>query len=222
MQQEESFVYYLPEGIPDKVTAPLLCAGVAVFSPIKKYVKTGIKTAIFGIGGWGHLAVQYLSKMGVEVAAITSTISKKDYLMSIGATKVVNFTSEKEIKDNEDAFDLIMNTNTGSGCSNKLLSMTARMGTIIQVGANFISDNLQIGNLIVIKGINIQGSYIGSPKEVQEMLEFSAKNKVFPLCEEFDFEDFPKALEHMETNKARYRAVVKVQDYSEKNGFFKK
>ncbi len=142
--------------------------------------------------------------------------------MSIGATKIVNFTSEEDIKANEDTFNLVMNTGSGSGNYNKLLSIIACMGTIIQVGANDISDNFQIGNLIVLKGINIKGSYIGSPKEVQEMLEFSAKNKVFPLCEEFDFEDFPKAFEHMETGKARFRAVVKVQDYSEKNGFFKK
>ncbi len=67
MQQEERFVYYLPESLPDKVTGPLLCAGVTVFSPIKEYVKPGMKTAVFGIGCLGNLAVQYLSKMGVEV-----------------------------------------------------------------------------------------------------------------------------------------------------------
>jgi len=221
MQQPESFLFHLPEGIPENVAPPLLCAGVTVWSPIVKYITKGMTTAVLGIGGLGHLAVQYLAKLGYDVTAITSSLDKVEYIKSLGATRVINFNSKEDLKTWENKFDVILNCTSVSGDLDKLVDLASPLGRIIQVGVPDITDKLKVGNGLVGKGIKLTGSIIGSPKEIQEMLDFSDKNKIYPLCEEFDFSEFPKAFDHLEHGKPKFRCVVNIKDYSEKNGYFK-
>ncbi len=105
MIQPEGFVYRHPEGLPDNIASPLLCAGITTYAPIMKYITKGMKTAVFGIGGLGHLAVQYLAKLGCDVTAITSSMHKKRYIMSLGATRVIDFNSEEDLKIWDCQFD---------------------------------------------------------------------------------------------------------------------
>ncbi len=221
MMQPEGYVFKHPDGLPDNVAGPLLCAGVTTYGPIVRHLKKGMKTAVFGIGGLGHLAIQYLAKLGYDVTALTTSMSKKDLIMKLGATRVIDFNSEEDLKTWDSQFDAIINTGSGSGSYDKLLGLSIELGMIIHLGSPPYSDKISFGNLIVAKGIKIIGSVIGSPTEVQEMLDFSTEHKIYPMCDEFDFEDMPKAFEHMESGKSIFRTVVKVKDYSEKNGYFK-
>ena len=112
LQQPAKFFYKLPEGFDARRGPPLFCAGATVWSPITRFIKKGDITAVLGIGGLGHLAVQFLAKMGHEVVALTSSDDKKDFILSLGATKVVNVNKEEEFKAIEGKNNGVVNTHT--------------------------------------------------------------------------------------------------------------
>jgi len=220
-QQPELFTFNVPDGLPENLCAPLLCAGITVWAPIVRFGKPGMRTAVSGIGGLGHLAVQYLAKLGYEVTAITTSMEKKDYIMSLGATNVLNINDEKDLKTFDSAFDLIISTASNSPDFTKLLGLCSQFCTIAQCGLPNAEDKFILANMSVFKGVTLVGSALGTLKETEEMLEFSAKHKIFPKCEEFDFMDLPKAFNHLEHGKPNFRCILNVKDYSEKNGYFK-
>jgi D-arabinose 1-dehydrogenase-like Zn-dependent alcohol dehydrogenase len=212
---------YLPKEIPQEVAAPLLCAGITVWAPISKYAKPGMKAAVLGIGGLGHLAVQFLHKLGIDVTAITSSMNKKDYILSLGADRVMDFTNKDDLKKYDSHFDVIINCISCGGDFGKIIKLANVFGVIAQCGLPDQNDKMVLSNDIVSKGVTVVGVALGSVKEIEEMLEFSAKHKIFPKCEQFGFEELPKAFNHLEFGKPNFRCVVNVKDFSEKNGFFR-
>jgi uncharacterized zinc-type alcohol dehydrogenase-like protein len=221
VQHPEQFVFALPEGIPENVAAPLMCAGITVFSPIKRYTKPGMKCAVFGIGGLGHLAVQYLVKMGLDVTAITSSNDKHDYIMSLGANRVCNFNDEEDLKKYANTLDFIINTASGGIDFDKLSGLMAVGCYISQVSAPPGDQPAKISSMIIMKKVTIGGSLLGSVEETEEMLKFSAEKKVFPLCEQFLFSEMDKAFDRLVNGKPIFRCVVNVEDYSKTNNIFK-
>jgi len=180
-----------------------------------------MKTAVVGIGGLGHLAVQFLSKLGCDVTAVTTTMNKKDYMIQIGANRVIDINNTNDLKTWESQFELVVNCSSNSSDYGKILQLTAVLGIVAQCGLPAVDDNFKITNSLVSKGIKVIGVALGSPKEIEEMLEFCSKNKVVPKCEEFEFDDLPKAFNHLENGKPNFRCVLNVKNYSEKHGFFK-
>jgi len=196
------------------LAAPLLCAGVTVFAPLKKYLNPGDKVAVLGIGGLGHLAVQYASKMGHEVTAFTSSNDKNEYIYNLGAKYVVDINNVEELKKHASEFDVTMNTLPHSKDFSHLISMTGPEGKFVQMGAPENNDNLNFSARLLLRNeVNLVGSIVGSRQNVSDMLEFSVKNNIYPSCEEFPFENFDKALDRIENGRPKFRCVVNVKDY---------
>ena len=223
IQQPADFFIRIPDGLILEKSAPLLCAGITVYNPIKKYLKAGDNTAVFGVGGLGHLAVQFLSKMGHQCTGVTTTVSKKDFILSLGATDIINSSDPEEMKANADRFDFIIDTIPSTENFQARFNLLAPGGTYVLVGVGDASaSTLGVSAFSVVIGERkLVGSLVGNRETTKEMLEFCVKNDVYPIVEEFKFEDFPKALDKLENGKPVFRCVVNTGEYTKKNGLFK-
>jgi D-arabinose 1-dehydrogenase-like Zn-dependent alcohol dehydrogenase len=223
LQQPAKFFFKLPQNFDASRGAPLFCAGATVWSPIRRYIRKGDKAGVLGIGGLGHLAVQFLAKMGYEVVAFTTSDDKKEMIRSLGATEVVNVNNAEEFNRVVGQIDLIVNTLPTAKETEKLFKICAPSARWCQVG---LPDQSEFGvvlplNELILKEVQVIGSIVATRKEINEMLEFCSQHNVYPLVEEYSFEDFPKAFNRMENERPRFRCVVNVQDYSKKNALFK-
>jgi D-arabinose 1-dehydrogenase-like Zn-dependent alcohol dehydrogenase len=222
IQQPAKFFFKLPEGLDERRAAPLLCAGITVYAPIKEYIKPDDKCAVIGIGGLGHLAVQFLAKMGFHVTALTGTADKTEYIKSLGASEIVNYNEKSQMQGIQDRFDFVINTLPIEDKFNDFINICAPRCRFIQVGLPDISKNLTFNPMeFVVKEIILTSSHVGPRHKIRDMLEYCAKNDVYPLCEEFSFEDFPKAFDRLENGRPRFRCVVNVEEFSKKNNLFK-
>lgn len=220
--QPESHYFLLKDNIKLELAAPLLCAGITVFNPIKLYCKKGFKTAVAGVGGLGHLAVKMLHKMGYEVAGITTSINKEEEIKKLGADFVIDFNNKSHINKYEDYFDFIINTSPVYDGFEKLLQIAGIGGKICQVGFPDSSEKATFSlEPVILKELQIIGSLVGSRSITQEMLDFCADNDVYPTCEHFSFEDFGKALDRLENGKPIFRCVVDCGSYGKKHGLHK-
>jgi uncharacterized zinc-type alcohol dehydrogenase-like protein len=222
IQQPAKFFFHLPEGLDEKRASPLLCAGITVYQPIKDHAKPGDKTAVIGIGGLGHLAVQFLNKLGYHVTAFSSSLDKTEFLKQLGAHDVVNYTDSKSMTQHAGQYDFIINTAPIDEGFNSFVQLVAPLGKIVQVGLPEAGKHLKVQAFSLTGGnVTIVGSVIGSRKNITEMLELCVKSDIYPMCEEFSFEDFPKALDRLENGRPKFRCTVNVHEFSKKNNLFK-
>lgn len=223
LQQPADFFIPIPEGLDLQRSAPLLCAGITVYNPIKQYVKPGMKTCVIGIGGLGHLAVQFLAKLGTEVTAVTNTIEKKDAIMKLGAHRVITMDDKDAVNELKESHDFIINTlPVLSHGFDAYLYLTARGGTFCQVGAPDIEEKSYFTLLLlVVNEIRLVGSLVGSRADIKEMLQLCVDKDIYPIVEEFAFEDFDKALDKLENGRPKFRCVVNCGEFAKKNGLFK-
>jgi D-arabinose 1-dehydrogenase-like Zn-dependent alcohol dehydrogenase len=222
LQQPANFFFKVPDTLDLPKAAPLLCAGVTVYNPIKQYLKKGMKTAVIGVGGLGHLAVQFLHKMGHHVTGVSNTLDKADLIKSLGANEVIATSNVEEFSKHKGEYDFIINTLPVSHNFQDYLGLTAPFGYFVQVGLPDVSEKVSFSiNPIVINEIHIVGSCVASRADTNEMLELCAKESIYPLVEEFPFEEFDKAFEKLEKGKPKFRCVVNCGDYSKKIGLFK-
>ena len=222
IQQPAKFFFKVSENLDDKRAAPLLCAGITVYQPIKTYARPGDNAAVIGIGGLGHLALQFLHKLGYKVTAFSSTLDKIDMIKSFGADDVINYKDEKELNKNSSKFDFIINTLPIGDNFDAFLNLAAPKGVFVQVGLPDAGMNLHVApTTLILKEITLVGSLIGSRKNITEMLDLCVKHDIYPVCEEFPFEDFPQALDKLENGRPKFRCVVNVHEYSKRNNLFK-
>jgi len=219
LQQPASHFFKIPEGLDLQKAAPLLCAGITVYNPIKQYLKPGMKTAVIGVGGLGHLAVKFFSKMGHECTGITTSLDKEKFIKSLGATDVLVMSDEEMYKKHMNQYDLIINTIPVAGDFDKYLGLLAPCGTFVQVGLPDFKEKITVSPLLLlVKEIKIVGSLVGSRNTIVEMLELCQKKDIYPIVEEFAFEDFDKALNRLENEKPIFRCVVNCGDFSKAKG----
>lgn len=217
LQQPASHFFHLPSNLDLAKSAPLFCAGITVYSPISKYCKPGMNTAVIGIGGLGHLAVKFLSKLGYQVTGVTTSISKKEAIMKLGATDVLDITNDEAYKANISKFDFIINTIPAKEGFNKLVDLCGPLGKFIQVGIPDDGFNVEMSLMtLIFKGIQVIGSGVGSRSEINAMLKLCADEDIYPVNQEFEFEDFPKALDLLEHGKPIFRCTVNVGDFTKK------
>ena len=223
VQQPADFFFHLPKDFDLAKGAPLFCAGITTFYPMKKYLKEGMKTAVCGIGGLGHVALQFLNKLGYDVTAFTSDPKKVDMIKGLGATRVIISSDPKEMEKVKDSFDFIINTIPTDKVFQKFFNCLQRGGTFVQVGQPDLNENILgvpcFG--LILKEANIVGSLGGPRPVIKEMLNICTDKKIYPIVEEFDFEDLPKAFDKLENGKPHFRCVVKTKDYAEKHGLKK-
>jgi uncharacterized zinc-type alcohol dehydrogenase-like protein len=223
LQQPAEFFIKVPDGLDLEKSSPLLCAGITVYTPIKKYLRKDDVCAVFGVGGLGHLAVQFINKMGNDVYGVTTSLQKRDFIKSLGAKDVVVSTDEQSMKDNIGKFDFIIDTIPTTENFQKRFDLLAKDGTYVIVGVGDVESlTINISAFSLVLGERkLVGSLVGSRENIKEMLDFCQKNNVYPMVETFDFEDFPKALDRLENGKPVFRCVVKAEEYARKNHLFK-
>lgn len=220
VQQPESHCFKIPNGLDLETAAPIMCAGVNAYKPLSIFAKKGDRVAIIGIGGVGHLAVQIASKMGMEVDIFCSSIEreKKDrFLGQFGANLVIHWDAE-DITQFANKYDFIMNTVPGKlpiEQLEKFMNMLKPLGKFVIVGVPPLSERLSFNfKTVISKALEIVCMNAGGVKEVQEAIDFCARNGVRPECEFFAFEDFLTAFDRMENSHPLFRVVLRVDDFS--------
>lgn len=205
-----SWAILLPEGIDTQKAGPLLCGGITVFNPIiLAGVKPTDKVGVIGIGGLGHMALKFLNKWGCEVVAFSSNPDKKEQILAMGATKVINSRDPKELESIAGSLNFILNTTNVKLDWNSYLSTLAPKGRLHTVGA--VLEPMEIPAFSLIMGEkSVAGSPLGSPALTRTMLEFCVRHAIYPTVEEFPMEQVNEAMAHLEAGKARYRIVLKV------------
>ncbi len=198
----------LVDGIDPIKAGPLFCGGITVFTPIVAYdVKPTDRVGVIGIGGLGHLAVQFLNKWGCEVTAFSSSESKRAEAVSMGAHNFVSSENANALKNCASSLDYIVVTVNVPLDWEAYLSCLRPGGKLIFVGA--VPVPISIAAFSLIGGQkSVGGSVIGSPATMQTMLEFCARHKIAPITEVFKMSEANKAFDHLRANKARYRIVL--------------
>jgi uncharacterized zinc-type alcohol dehydrogenase-like protein len=204
----EGFVLKIPEGISLEHAAPLLCAGITTYSPLRHWsAGPGKKVAIVGMGGLGHMGVKIAHAMGAEVTVLSRTLSKKEDGLKLGADKYYATEDEKTFKELSATFDLIINTVSAKIDLDQFLSLLAVDGVMVNVGAPPEPLALQAFSLIPGRK-SFAGSLIGGIAETQEMLNFCAEHGVAAEVEVISADQIDEAWERVLHSDVRYRFVI--------------
>jgi uncharacterized zinc-type alcohol dehydrogenase-like protein len=198
----------LPAGIDPTSAGPLFCGGITVFNPLVQFgIKPTDKVAVIGIGGLGHLALQFLNAWGCQVTAFTSSESKQAQALELGAHATLNSADPKALKSAAGRFDLVLSTVNVKLDWNAYVNTLSPRGRLHFVGATLEPLELQIFPLIASQR-SISGSPVGSPAMIAQMLDFAARHKIQPKVETFPMDQVNAALDHLRSGKARYRIVL--------------
>ena len=207
----EDFVLRIPEAIPFDKVAPLLCAGITTYSPLKHWgAGPGKRVAVVGMGGLGHMAVKIAHALGAEVTVLSQTLSKKDDGLKLGADHYYATSERQTFTDLANHFDLIINTVSANININHYLRLLRLNGALVSVGAPPEPLPVQVFTLFNSRR-TFAGSSIGGIRETQEMLDFCAEHGIAPETELIAAEQINEAYERVLTSDVRYRFVIDVE-----------
>ena len=205
---DKEFVLKVPENIDEKAAAPLLCAGITTWSPLRHWkVKKGDKVGVVGLGGLGHMGVKFANALGAHVVMITTSPSKADDAKSLGAHEVLISKNEKEMQEHKGTFDFILNTVPVAHDMDPYINLLKRDATMVLVGAIEPLEPFHGGGLIMGRK-RIAGSIIGGIKETQEMLDFCGEHNIVSDIELIDMQHINKAYERVIDSDVKYRFVI--------------
>lgn len=206
---DHRFAFKLPENLLDAFSAPLMCSGLTPFVGIKKAgVKEGMKVGVIGVGGLGHLAIQFLNKMGCIVTAFSHTTSKTHLLKELGASDVVDSTNEEELLKLERQYDFLISTSSASLDWNLYVKALKPEGTLCFVGLPPKEVSLKAELLADYAQRSIVGNYIGSRKDMKEMLEFASKHNIKAVGELFNISEANQVVEKVKNNSINFSAIL--------------
>ncbi|XP_047337796.1 probable cinnamyl alcohol dehydrogenase 1 [Impatiens glandulifera] len=207
----ERYCFKIPENYPSHLAAPLLCAGITVYSPMirHKMNQPGKTLGVIGLGGLGHLAVKFGKAFGLNVTVLSTSISKKEESLNLlGADKFVVSSDEEQMNATANSLDFLINTASGDIPFDQYLSLLKTAGVLVLVGfpseVKFHPGSLNMGMK------TISGSITGGTKETQEMLEFCATNKIYPETEIVPIQYSNEAIERMINKDVKYRFVIDI------------
>ncbi len=202
------WVIPLPEGLDVSKAGPLFCGGVTVFNPIVQHaIKPTDRVGVIGIGGLGHLAIQFLHHWGCEVYAFSSNPDKREETLGMGAHHVVDSKSASEIAKVAGKLDFLLSTVNASLDWNAMLGTLAPKGVLHLVGV--VPKPIPVAAFTLIGGQkSISGTPMGSPITTATMLDFCARHKISAVTESYKMSEANEALEHLQAGKARYRLVL--------------
>jgi uncharacterized zinc-type alcohol dehydrogenase-like protein len=204
----KEFVLRIPENIDEKAAAPLLCAGITTWSPLRHWkVKKGDKVGVIGLGGLGHMGVKFANAMGAHVVMITTSPSKSEDAKDLGAHEVLISKNEGEMKKHADSFDFILNTIPVGHDMDPYISLLKRDATMVLVGAVEPLEPFHGGGVIMGRK-RIAGSLIGGIKETQEMLDFCGEHNIVADIEVIDMKDINTAYKRVVDADVKYRFVI--------------
>jgi len=206
---KESFVLKVSESLDLAGVAPLLCAGITTYSPLRHWgVKKGHKVGIVGLGGLGHMGVKLASAMGAEVVLFTTSPGKVDDAKRLGADQVVISKDEDQMKEHLNSFDFILNTVAAPHDLDAYVTLLKRDGTMTLVGVPADSHPSPAVFNLIFKRRSIAGSLIGGIAETQEMLDFCAEHDITSDVEMIDMDYINEAYERMLKSDVKYRFVI--------------
>ncbi len=205
---DENYVLRIPSSLPLDKAAPLLCAGITLYSPLMHWkAGPGKKVAILGLGGLGHMGVKIAAALGAEVTVLSHSDKKRDDAMKMGAHHFVVTQDKKVFEQYANQFDLIINTVSSDINMADYFGLLKLDGTLVVVGVPEKPMQIHPFPLILMRR-NYSGSLIGSIKETQEMLDFCAKHKITPEIELITPEQVNAAYERVVKSDVRYRFVI--------------
>lgn len=206
---KENFVLHVPDRLDPAAAAPLLCAGITTYSPLRHWkMGTGHKVGIVGLGGLGHMGIKIARALGAHVVLFTTSPNKKDDALRLGAHEVVVSKNAEEMAAHENSFDFILNTVAAPHSLDAFLVLLKREGTMTLVGAPPTPHpSPQVFNLIM-KRRHLAGSLIGGIAETQEMLDFCAEHGIVSDIELIPVQKINEAYERMLKSDVKYRFVI--------------
>ena len=197
----ERFAFRIPDELPSEIAAPLLCAGITVYTPLRTYATKGSRVGVIGIGGLGHLALQFAKALGCEVTAFSRVAGKEADARRFGADHFFTVGPEKG------SFDLILNTAHAAPGMEAYLAALRPKGVFCQLGA--APAPLVVPSMPLITGSrSVAGSAIGSPAGIREMLALAAERGIGAMIELALMREANQALDRTRRNQARYRMVL--------------
>ncbi|MCI0392339.1 MAG: NAD(P)-dependent alcohol dehydrogenase [Acidobacteria bacterium] len=205
---DEAFVLRVPNKLDLAATAPLLCAGITTYSPLRHWnVGKGQKVGVIGLGGLGHMAVKFANAFGADVVLFTTSPKKTADALRLGAHEVVVSKNENEMKKHLNSFDFILDTVSGEHDLNAYLELLKRDGTLTLVGAPEKPLPVAAFNLI-FRRRQLAGSAIGGIRETQEMLDFCAEHGITSDIELIRIQQINEAYERLIRSDVKYRFVI--------------
>lgn len=205
---DENYVLRVPSHLPLANVAPLLCAGITTYSPLRHFkVGKGSKVAIVGLGGLGHMGVKLAAALGAEVTILSTSDTKQADAKRLGAHHFVVTKDPKQLEALTNHFDFILDTVSAAHDINAYLNLLHRDGTMVLVGIPDHPHELQPG-AIILKRKQLAGSLIGGIKETQEMLDFCGKNNITSDIEIIPIQKIEEAYERTIKADVRYRFVI--------------
>lgn len=203
---DSRFAYLLPDAMLSEVAAVLMCAGIAVYSPLRLYAKRPAqKIGIIGVGGLGHLALQFAHALDYEVTAISSSPEKRPQTLAFGADHFISSEDKTSLRQAEFSFDLLLCTASGKIDWETLLNTLKKNGKLVVVGFPDVSFN---STDLVAHQLSITGSFLGNPATMREMLSFAQEQSIMPKMELMPMTEVNEAIRKVKENKARYRIVL--------------
>lgn len=203
---DSRFAHIIPDDLDSENAAPLLCAGITVYSPLMRYATSTSRVGVMGIGGLGHLALQYANKMGCEVTAFSSSEAKKDEAMELGAHHFVNGRDDDAMKKARQTCDVIIATAPANLDWSKYIQALRPNGTLCFVAIPGEPISVKIGQILPNK--QVAGSSIGGRHAMREMLDFSTRHHIVAWTEKLPMDSVNTALDRLRENDVRYRFVL--------------
>ncbi|KAI8013408.1 putative cinnamyl alcohol dehydrogenase 1 [Camellia lanceoleosa] len=209
----ERYCFRIPNDLPLALAAPLLCAGITVYSPMirHKMNQPGKSLGVIGLGGLGHLAVKFGKAFGLSVTVFSTSISKKDEALNkLGADNFVISSDKEQMKEMTNSLNFIIDSASGDHPIDQYMPLLKTSGSFVLVGA---PSEIKVNPISLIMGMKtICGSGTGGTKETQEMLDFCATQKIYPEIEMIPIEYINEALERMIKGDVRYRFVIDIEN----------
>jgi uncharacterized zinc-type alcohol dehydrogenase-like protein len=207
---DEAFVVRVPRKLDPAPSAPLLCAGITTYSPLRRWkVGKGQRVGVVGLGGLGHMGVKLANAFGAEVVVFTTSKAKKADAVRLGAHEVVLSKDAVEMKKNQNRFDFILDTVSARHDLNAYLALLKRDRTLVQVGLP--SEPLPVSVFMLTgKRVGVAGSTIGGIRETQEMLDFCAAHGITCDVETIRIQQINRAYERLLKNDVKYRFVIDI------------
>jgi uncharacterized zinc-type alcohol dehydrogenase-like protein len=208
VRAEEASVVAVPSGLDPAAAGPLFCGGITVFNPLVQFdVRPTDRAGVIGIGGLGHLALQFLNAWGCEVTAFTSSEDKAQQARDLGAHRTVNSRDASALEQAAGTLDFLISTVNVKLDWNAYLAALKPKGRLHIVGATLDPLDIEAFSLIMAQR-SVSGSPVGSPATIAQMLAFAERHGIQPVTERFAFEKVNDALARLRSGEARYRVVL--------------
>jgi uncharacterized zinc-type alcohol dehydrogenase-like protein len=205
---DERFAHTVPANLDLAAVAPLLCAGITTYSPLRHWnVGPGKKVGIVGLGGLGHMGLKFAHSFGAHTVQLTTSLKKKDDAIKLGADEVIVSTDDAQMKKHAGTFDFILDTASAPHALEPYLSLLKQDGTLALVGLPDKPPAVSVFSLIT-KRASIAGSMIGGMPETQEMLDYCGKNNITADVEVIPIQEINEAFERMLKQDVKYRFVI--------------